>query len=165
MYLKIKDKEYFKLLDENNNLILQLSISDFNSKKRLEELDKTKTYNIEIKEVKSKRSLEANRLLWKIIGDLSREMQDDEMNIYTLLLEETKAKFVWIKGLKETKDDLLRAYRIVKITRYDENGLAVFKCFEGSSKFNVSEMRELTEVDKNWASEFGLNYDKEPKYE
>jgi len=168
--MKIIGKYNSKLLDENNNLILQLSISDFNSKKRIEELDKTKTYNIEIKEVKSKRSLQQNKLLWEIIGDLAAEMSEDKMSIYINLLKEANCNSEWLKTpKKETIEAFKDTFRAVEYIRSEVNqkGIReyVYKVYLGSSKFSVSEMNHLIDIAISWASEFGLNYDREAKYE
>lgn len=157
--MKIIGKINSKLFDENKNILLQIHIDDYTSKRRLDDINKEKEYQFEIKEIKSKRSIEQNKKLWAIIRDLSKEMEDDEMNIYCHLLEDTNAKYVWLKGLKETKEDLLRAYRAVKITRYDEEELAIFKCYEGSSKFTINEMYQLIEKAIEWANELGINTD------
>ncbi len=163
--MKIIGKIQSKLVDEDNNFILTLKIDDWNSKNKIENIDKTKDYQFEINEVKSKRSLGQNKLLWEIISDLSKEMQDDEMSIYALLLEACNAKYDYYKGLESQKENLLKAYRAVRIVRYDDDGLVVFKCYLGSSKFSVREMNQLIDKAIEWASEYNLRYDKEQYYE
>lgn len=123
---------------------------------QLFKLDMDKQYAVEIKEPKSKRSLEQNKLLWKMVNEIAKKQYQDEMEVYIQVLEEANTKFTWIKGLKETKEELLKVFRAVKITRYDEDGLAVFKCFYGSSKMNTKEMSELLDIVISWANELGI---------
>lgn len=154
-----------KVLNEENNIEITFVIKDWNSRNKLEQIEKNKNYSVSIKEIKSKRSLQSNRLLWAIINDLAKKMNDKEESVYCNLLEDTGAKFDWWIGIKEQKEKLLEYYRAVKITRFDEKGLAVFKCYVGSSKFNISEMNQLIDKAMTWASEYGLKYDKEMYYE
>lgn len=127
------------------------------------ELDCEKKYVLELKEIKSKRSIQQNKYMWAIIHEIARVQQDDEMNIYCNALQEANAKCTWLKGFPETKEELLKVYRAVKITRYedDEKGrkMAIFKCYPGSSKFTVEEMTNLIEIVLKWANELGINTD------
>lgn len=119
-------------------------------------LDRDKIYSMEVKEPKSKRTLRQNAYMWKLINEIAKEQEQDEMEVYCQVLEEAKAKFTWLKGLKETKEELLQVFRAVKITRYDEDGFAIFKCFYGSSKMNTKEMSELLEIVVSWATQLGI---------
>lgn len=128
---------------------------------KLLELDNTKIYSMEVKEPKSKRTLQQNKYMWKLINEIARVQEQDEMEVYCQVLEEANAKYTWLKGLKETKEELLQVFRAVKITRFDEDGFAIFKCFYGSSKMNTKEMSELLEIVVSWAVELGIGVEYE----
>lgn len=127
-------------------------------------LDRNKQYSIDIKEPKSKRTLQQNKYMWALINEIAKKQYQDEMEVYIQALEEANAKYTWLKGLKETKEELLKVFRAVKITRYDEDGFAIFKCFYGSSKMNTKEMSELLEIIISWASELGIPIQEELYY-
>ena len=119
-------------------------------------LDRDKVFSMEVKEPKNKRTLRQNAYMWKMINEIAKIQHQDEMEVYCQALEEANAKFIWLKGFKETREKLLESFRAVKITRYDEDGLAVFKCFYGSSKMDTKEMAELLEIVLHWATELGI---------
>lgn len=119
-------------------------------------LDRDKYYSMEIKEPKSKRTLQQNAYMWKMINEIAKRQYQDEMEVYCQVLETANAKFTWLKGLKETKEELLQVFRAVKITRYDEDGFAIFKCFYGSSKMDTKEMSVLLDIVLDWATQLGI---------
>jgi hypothetical protein len=160
-----------KLKDEDNNIILQFKVSDYNSKIFLEELEKEKNYNLEIKEVKSKRSLQQNALLWKIIGDIAEISKKDIMNIYIQILVLAKAKNDYIKtpnlevieNLK--KSSVFRAIDLVRTENFGNRKEYVVNCFYGSSKMSVKEMNLLIDTAINFAENYGLKYEEEMFYD
>ena len=127
-------------------------------------LDRNKQYSMDIKEPKSKRTLQQNKYMWALINEIAKKQYQDEMEVYIQALEEANTKYTWLKGLKETKEELLKVFRAVKITRYDEDGFAIFKCFYGSSKMNTKEMSELLEIIISWASELEIPIQEELYY-
>ena len=94
--------------------------------------------------------------MWGLINEIAKKQEQDEMDIYSLALEEANAKYVWLKGFPDVKSDLLKSYRAVRITRYDENNLAIFKCYIGSSKMSTTEMMKVIEILERWAFELGI---------
>lgn len=128
------------------------------------DLEEDKEYSIEIKEIKSKRSINQNKLMWLLINKIAEIEKQDEMDIYCMALENANCSYDWLMGIPEIKESLLKSYRAVKITRYEKvNGhdLAVFKCYLGSSKFSVKEMNDLIEYIELWATNIGINVDLE----
>ena len=126
---------------------------------QLFELDQEKYYSIKIKEIKNKKTLQQNRYMWKLIGQIAKKQHQDEMDVYCMALQETNAKYTWLKGFPEIKEDLLKVFRAVQITRYEEEGskrLAIFKCYEGTSKYDKKEMMELLEIIIYWAEELNI---------
>lgn len=151
------------LSNQKNDSILSLIVSDWNHKEIIKELDLDKTYSIEIKEVKSKRSLAQNRFLWKLLHEINEKINGragDEMETYAMCLERANAKFEYIACLPEIEKSLKQNFRAVKFVKeYDLNGTkgAMFKVYIGSSKMNVKEMNLLIETALDIASEVGLD--------
>lgn len=114
---------------------------------------------VDIKKVKDKKTLQQNRYMWELIGQIAKKQHQDEMDVYCQALQEANAKYTWLKGFPEIKENLLMVFRAVQITRYEvENGkkLAIFKCYEGTSKYDKKEMMELLEIVISWAEELDI---------
>lgn len=159
---KVKDI----LLDINGNGIVSLIVSNYRQIQDLKQLDSEKTYAVEIKEVKTKRSLEQNRLLWKLLGEIDMVINggrsDDVMNIYTLALEKANAKYEYIGALPQAEEMLKQNFRAIKfIKKIDLNGVEgnMYKCFIGSSKMDTKEMTLLIETVMDMAEQVGIDTD------
>ena len=68
--IKIQADYTRKLINENGDLEVTFTIKDYASKKRFDELNKD-IYQLEITKPRSKRSLNQNRLFWKMVGLIS----------------------------------------------------------------------------------------------
>lgn len=129
---------------------------------KLFDFDQRKDYLIEIKEPKSKRSLESNRLLWKLIHNIAKATYQDDMDIYCAALERADAKSDYIITKNNIEDELRKNFRGVKFIRMQEvNGKEcyVFKVYIGSSKMNTKEMSELIEIVYQMCAELGVEYE------
>lgn len=120
-----------------------------------------KEYVLELKEVRSKRTLQQNKMLWSLIHKIAdHETQSmDEVEIYTLALEEANAKYVYLLGEKEVENELKKNFRAVKVVRPTfEKGkeYIIYKCFVGSSKLDTKEMKKLLDIIIAWADELGI---------
>lgn len=159
---KVKDI----LLDINGNGIVSLIVSNYRQIQELKQLDGEKNYAVEIKEVKTKRSLEQNRLLWKLLGEIDKVINggrsDDVMNIYTLALEKANAKYEYIGALPQAEEMLKQNFRAIKfIKKIDLNGVEgnMYKCFIGSSKMDTKEMTLLIDTVMDMAEQVGIDTD------
>lgn len=113
----------------------------------------------EITRIKDKKTLQQNRYMWELIGQIAQKQNQDEMEVYCQALQEANAKYTWLEGLPEIKEKLLQVYRAVQITRYEERfgkKFAIFKCYEGTSKYDKQEMMELLEIIIGWAEELDI---------
>ena len=122
-------------------------------------LDMDKQYLIEIKEPKSKRSLEQNKLLWMLIHKIAKETYQDDMEVYCTALERADAKSDYVITAIDMEDALRKSFRGVKFVRMQEvNGKEcyVYKVFIGSSKMNTKEMNELLEIVFQICGELGI---------
>ena len=123
-------------------------------------LDMDKFYVCEIKEPKSKRSLEQNRLLWKLIHLIVKETYQDDFEVYCAVLERADALSDYVITAVDMAEALRKTFRGVKFIRMQEvNGkdCFVFKVYLGSSKMNTAEMNELIEITMQVASELGID--------
>lgn len=122
-------------------------------------LDMDKQYLIEIKEPKSKRSLEQNKLLWMLIHKIAKETYQDDMEVYCTALERADAKSDYVITAIDMEDALRKSFRGVKFVRMQEvNGKEcyVYKVYIGSSKMNTKEMNELLEIVFQMCGELGI---------
>ena len=123
-------------------------------------LDMDKFYVCEIKEPKSKRSLEQNKLLWMLIHRIAKETYQDDMDVYCAILERADALSDYVITATDMGEALRKTFRGVKFVRMQEvNGkdCYIFKVYLGSSKMNTSEMNELIEITMQVCGELGID--------
>ena len=123
-------------------------------------LDMDKIYICDIKEPKSKRSLEQNKLLWKLIHRIAKETYQDDMDVYCAVLERADALSDYVITATDMSEALRKTFRGVKFVRMQEvNGkdCYIFKVYLGSSKMNTAEMTELIEITMQVANELGID--------
>lgn len=145
------------IFNNNNKQILLIENQQY---KELE-LDTDKEYVMEIKEIKQKRSLQQNKLLWKNIQLASKKLGQDLMDTYCNLLEEADAKSDFVITPFEMAEALRKSFRGVKFIRMQEvnnKPCFVYKVYLGSSKMNVQEMNELIDRSFDLLSKLDINY-------
>ena len=141
---------------DTGNLEITFAISDYNSKANTEELEK-ELYSLEIKKPRSKRSLNQNAYLWSLIHELALKMDEDDLDVYIKLLNESKAKYEVLKVLSEAENDLKKCFRVVKLIKYDVNkDYAYLQCYYGSSTFTTDEMNKLIDTAISWCNELNI---------
>lgn len=122
-------------------------------------LDIDKQYLVDIKGPKSKRSLEQNKLLWKLIHKIAKATYQDDMTVYCTALERADAKSDYVITATDMEDALRKSFRGVKFVRMQEvnnKDCYVYKVFIGSSKMNTAEMNELLEIVFQMCGEIGI---------
>ena len=122
-------------------------------------LDMDKLYQVEIKEPKSKRSLDQNRLLWKLIHSIAKETYQDDMDVYCTALERADALSDYVITATDMEDALRKSFRGVKFVRMQEvnnKECYIYKVYLGSSKMSVQEMSELLEIVLQMCGELGI---------
>lgn len=123
-------------------------------------LDMDKIYICDIKEPKSKRSLEQNKLLWKLIHRIAKETYQSDEDVYCSVLERADALSDYVITATDMGDALRKTFRGVKFMRMQEvNGkdCYIFKVYLGSSKMNTAEMNELIEITMQVCGELGID--------
>ena len=122
-------------------------------------LDMDKLYVVEIKEPKSKRSLEQNKMLWQLIHAIAKQTHQDDMEVYCALLERADALSDYIITAYDMEDELRKCFRGVRFVRKQEvNGKEcnIYKVYIGSSKMNTKEMTELLDITLQLCGELGI---------
>lgn len=130
-------------------------------------LEKGVLYRFKTIEIKSKRSLQQNNLMWELIHEISVSRNselatnDDDWNVYIEALEKAQAKFTFIaikpEALKLLKDNFRAVKELNKFTT--EKGVEMVQCkvFYGSSKMDVQEMAKLIDTVIMMAQEEGID--------
>ena len=122
-------------------------------------LDMDKYYICEIKEPKSKRSIEQNKMLWQLIHSIAKEQKQDDMEVYCACLERADALSEYIITAYDMEDELRKCFRGVRFVRKQEvNGKEcnIYKVYIGSSKMDTKEMTELIDVCLQICAELGI---------
>jgi hypothetical protein len=122
-------------------------------------LDLDKLYLVEIKEPKSKRSLEQNKLLWSLIHKIAKETYQDDMEVYCTALERADALSDYVITATDMENSLRKSFRGVRFMRMQEvnnKECYVYKVYLGSSKMNTKEMTELLEIVFQMCSELNI---------
>lgn len=124
--------------------------------------------SVEIKPYSNARSLRQNAMLWALIEKIAEEecgyaRKTETIEVYCDLLEEANCVFEWI--LAKDAAALRGSYRAVRCFGerevIDKDGniisLNIYKCYVGSSKFTVDEMKQLIECALDRCAELGIN--------
>lgn len=130
---------------------------------QLMECDMNKIYSCELKEPKSQRSLQQNKMLWNLIHLIAKKQHQDDMEVYCAILERADAKSDYVLARPETEDSLRRTFRGVKFIRQQQvnnTTFNIYKVYIGSSKMDTKEMTELLNITIQLCSELKI-----PTYE
>ena len=122
-------------------------------------LDMDKIYICDIKQPKSKRSLQQNKLLWKLIHSIAKATYQDDNEVYCAVLERADALSDYVITATDIETDLRKSFRGVKFIRFQEvnsRKCYVYKVYIGSSKMNTKEMTELLDVTFQICGELGI---------
>ncbi len=164
--MKIVGKPIRRVINEDGYSELTILVENYRNQQLIKELEKDKDYRIELNIVKSKRSIEQNSLLWKLIHDISIAINGtlandlDDWDIYLQALERAGAKYEYIACLPEGEKILKEQFRAVKfMNSFEHKGKTFnqYKVYYGSSKFDTSEMTKLIECVMNMAAECGVD--------
>ena len=122
-----------------------------------------KIYFCEIKESKSQRTLQQNKMLWELIHLIAKKQHQDDMEVYCAVLERADAKSDYVLARPETEDSLRKTFRGIKFIRQQQvnnTTFNIYKVYIGSSKMNTKEMTELLDITIQICSELQI-----PTYE
>ena len=149
--------------DKDGNALLQLIIANRQHKAMLEELEAGVPLTVHITKAKGKRSIEQNKYMWALIGEIDRARNggrhSDDWAVYIEALERAGAKCEHIACREAAERMLKEQFRAVEFVRvYDaDKHVNEYKCFYGSSKMSTTEMSELIDVVLDIAAEEGID--------
>ena len=121
------------------------------------EQDNTKFF--EVKEKKTTRSLQQNKLLWELIHKIAKQQNQEDMEVYCALLERADAKSEYIITATEMEEALRKTFRGVKFIRkqlVNNKECNIYKVYLRSSKMNTKEMTELLDITIQLCSELEI---------
>ena len=125
------------------------------------DLDDDKFYTIEVKAIKSQRTIEQNRMLWKNIDLASKAMCMSIWDVYANLLIEANAESHYLYVDRDMEDYLRKSFRavqFVQIAQVNGKDAWVYRVFTGSSKMNIKQCTELLDRSLDLLTKLGVNY-------
>ncbi len=169
----LAEKPYISYLP--NNKVAVSFVTDLYSANRLvREMDQVEAVEVNVKERKAIRSLNQNNFMWAIIEKVSNEINGERseesiMKIYAEILTQANINRELVAVLPRTLDVLKRTFRAVVETGQEietlnektgkKNKLVTAWVYEGSSRFNVTEMNELLNYAIEYARKAGVIID------
>ena len=128
------------------------------------QVDLNKEYVLELREIRSQRTLQQNKYMWALIHAIANhdDVNQDEVDIYTFSLEEAKANYIYLLGTPEAESELRKNFRAVRVVRpTEEKGkkFIIYKCFIGTSKMDTKQMNKVLDVIIAWAEKLGIETD------
>lgn len=148
--------------DSKGNTIVSFAITNYSQQQLLNQLKEDK-YSLEIKKYRDNRTLEQNRLLWKLLSIIDEEINgvaspDGEMNLYITALLKAGAKYEYICCKKDIEEALRENFRAVQYVKpyNEEKETAIYRVFYGSSKMDKKEFALLVEAVKQLGYEAGV---------
>lgn len=165
--MKLTTKYLKRVVNEEGNVEITFSLPNYQAK-WLDELDKTKTYELEIKEYKDSRTKKQNRYMWALIGEIDKQMnggrrsKEGDNEIYCDALESANIKYE-VKPIEISVYDIVkqaegvRGIRILQRRNVNDIEFYICKIYMGSSKYTTKEMYDLNEYIKDLASECGID--------
>ena len=149
-----------RLYNERHESELTLLVSNYQHQQWLSELEKDKLYTVELKEVKSKRSIQQNALLWKLLHLLEIETKELAIDWYIKSLIDTGAIVDYIWCADRTEDTVMKSFRAIQKMKYEKmknvDGYW-YRVIVGSSKFNIAEMNELIDTVLRYCAELNID--------
>ena len=128
--------------------------------KTLPLFDETKTYDITIKEKKNRRSIDQNKLLWKLIGELAKTQDTTDWEMYLNIMKDCNISPEYILALPKAEKTLKEVYRVVipldETREVNGKTLTIFKCQIGSSKLDKEQFTQVIEYTIRLATGLGI---------
>jgi hypothetical protein len=122
-------------------------------------LDMDKVYVCEVKEPKSLRSLNQNKMLWQLVHKIAKAQGQTDNEVYCACLEKADALSEYLISAYDMEDALRKSFRGVRFVRkQDVNGKEcnIYKVYIGSSKMSTKEMTELLDITLQICAEMGI---------
>ena len=131
------------------------------------DLSKDKSYVIDLKEKKPKRSLAQNDMYWGILSKICMKQDGnlkDLQELHCQMLKMSGAAYVIItvedKDIEKIKKDFdIRAMTILSKQVVNHRLYDLVQIFKGSSKFDTAEMSQLIDTALDYAAKIGIETD------
>ena len=153
-----------KSVNENQNLEITFEVVPWASKREIDDLKKGE-YLLQIKDIRNKRSLNQNALLWELIGEIGEAQNGNrsgDMEIYCNCLESCGAKVEYIAcspAALEAVKKQFRACQEIGSRKTERGEMVILKVFIGSSKMDSKEMSKLIDYVMDYAEKCGVDTD------
>ena len=108
-------------------------------KQKLFLLDKNKIYDVEIKQHREKRSLNANSYCWKLCTEIASVLNSDKDSIYVLMLKRYGVSDLIPISNEVPVEDYFKYYDVESKT----DKYTWYKVYKGSSQYDTKEMSVL----------------------
>lgn len=129
----------------------------------LESMMSGKVYDLDIKIHREKRSLDANKFLWSLIGQMSDILKSTNDEVYQELLKRYGQSFL-VKVKQSKLDVALQEFKYCEPFEqwYDPKGdTAYIRVYRGSSTYDSKEFSKLLDGALDEAKELGIDTDPE----
>lgn len=147
--MKLTARFIKRLYNDKQQAEVTLLVENFRHASYLDELEQDVEYSVEIKKIKSKRSIQSNKFLWAMLHQLEVITRELAIDWYIKSLVDTGAKIDYIWGATKTEDILNKSFRAiqrVKFERMKKLDGYWYRVIVGSSKFNQEEMTLLLDT-------------------
>lgn len=157
--MKLIAKYIKRLYNDKQQAEVSLLVENFRHVSFLNELECDVDYSVEIKPVKSKRSIQQNKLLWAMLHQLEVVTKELAIDWYVKALTETGAVVDYVWAREKTEDSLKKQFRAVikvKPHKIEDSEGWLYRVIVGSSKFTVAEMNELIDTVLRYCNEHNI---------
>ena len=144
--------DFIVTIDKRQLLTLELSDDFTQSYDNL----KDKTLNIEIKEHKQKRSLNANALLWKLCNELGNKLRISKEEVYLMALKNYGQSEVISIQSDVNIQGYFKYFEEIGTGKINNKEFTHYKIYKGSSEYNTLEMSILLDGVVQEAKEQGI---------
>lgn len=120
---------------------------------------KGKQLTAEIKQTRKKRSLDANAMLWAILGEMAVVLRADKDELYLIMLERYGVfTHIVVKPnlIERIKSEWRTVRELGEVTVNGKTGIQL-QCFFGSSRYNSMEFSVLLDGVISEAKELGID--------
>jgi predicted RNA methylase len=152
--------KFAQLTRIGGSALLSFVIPDYMAKYlTLEEKD----YKVEITELKSKRSLQQNKYMWKYIHEVAKKQGMDDDEVYCQLIEMANIEAEYLTIIPEAMQRLKERglFRVLKIAeeRISSKGVKTLmvKGYYGTSTFNTQEMSDFIDRLLDYCQHVGVD--------
>lgn len=144
--------DFIVTIDKRQLLTLELSDDFTQSYDNL----KDKTLNIEIKEHKQKRSLNANALLWKLCNEIGNKLRLSKEEIYLNMLKHYGQSEIISVRADVDVNGYFKYFEEIGQGKINGKNFTHYKIFKGSSEYDTQEMSILLDGVVQEAKEQGI---------